>query len=271
LYAINEFASVNNKLNKNCEAWKRFQHSLDIGCDTFLDSGIFNLTNNHMRKHGTTMDEALALAPEEIDNFDWLFDLYLEVCTEYGEQVWGYSELDQGGKENKIKTRAKLESLGLSPMPVYHPLNDGWDYFDDLAKNYDRICFGNLVQASSTVRIRLLLTAFERHHEYPDLFIHFLGLTPSELQMSMPFDSADSSTWTAIFRYPQATRFSAAGKKRWALPFNWFTPYKADDEQLRKVSNLTLTDLACSAESIKHYHETLNKSLGINRYEAPNV
>ena len=59
-------------------------------------------------------------------------------------------EVDQGGRENKIKTRARLEKMGLRPIPVYHPLNDGWDYFDYLAENYDRICMGNVVNAEAS-------------------------------------------------------------------------------------------------------------------------
>ena len=154
------------------------------------------------------------MAPEEIDHFEWLYDIYVEVCTELGDQLWGYSELDQGGRENKVRTRHQLEGLGLKPIPVYHPLNDGWSYFDDLAQEYDRICYGNLVQANGYIRKRLLATAYERHIAYPDLFIHFLGLTPNELQMSLPFDSADSSAWTAPFRWNRRSpRFGASGRR----------------------------------------------------------
>ena len=62
----------------------------------------------------------------------------------------------------------QAESLGLKPIPVYHPLLDGWDYFDELAAQYDRICFGNIVQAPAATRIRLLHTLWERHRRYPD-------------------------------------------------------------------------------------------------------
>jgi hypothetical protein len=171
------------------------------GTRIFIDSGIFNLTMEHARKHDCHMNEALGLAPDEIDGFDNLFDRYVEVCGKIGGDSWGYIEIDQGGRENKIKTRAKLEKLGLRPVPVYHPLNDGWDYFDYLATRYDRICFGNVVQAEIAERQRLISTAFIRQKKYPKLWIHLLGVTPSELLHSCPSCSCDSSTWLSSMRW----------------------------------------------------------------------
>jgi hypothetical protein len=167
-----------------------------------FDSGIFWLTNQHCRQHpGMTMDQALALAPDEIDGFDLLWDVYVYVAREYEERLWGYIELDQGGAENKKKTRAKLEAMGLRPMPVYHPLNDGWDYFDELCQEYDRICFGNIVQANWRTRKHLLATLWERRRRYPDVWVHVLGLTPNEVTTVYPASSCDSSSWVFAIRY----------------------------------------------------------------------
>lgn len=171
------------------------------GSFVFLDSGIFNLTNRHMRETGCTMDQALALAPEQINGFDTLYDKYVELVRKYESDLWGYIELDQGGMENKIRTRARLEAEGLRPIPVYHPLNDGWDYFDELAQKYDRICFGNIVQASLPVRIKLLHTMWERRRRYPHLWIHVLGLTINEQFVAISSDSCDSSSWMSGLRW----------------------------------------------------------------------
>src|SRR5664279_3869280 len=59
---------------------------LDRLCDerrVLLDSGIFNLAMSHARVHGTSHDEALSLAPEEIDGFDSLWDRYGDVVTRF--------------------------------------------------------------------------------------------------------------------------------------------------------------------------------------------
>lgn len=201
LVAVNELEGKENE-QELCR-W------LDGGKRVFLDSGIFNLTNEHARAHGCSMDQALALAPEEIDGFDRLFDRYCELVSRYGDRLWGYIELDQGGRENKIRTRARLEALGFRPIPVYHPFNDGWEYFDQLAKGYDRMCFGNVVQASMPVRKRLVATAWERHRAYPNLWIHLLGYTPNETLNAFPCDSADSSSWLSAVRWAGYTERSA--------------------------------------------------------------
>jgi hypothetical protein len=168
----------------------------------FLDSGVYNLATSYAKAHGVTMDVALSMAPDEMDGFADLFERYVHITKTYGDRLWGYIEIDQGGRENKIKTRAKLEALGLRPIPVYHPFNDGWDYFDYLAIRYDRMCFGNIVKANGPTRLRLLATAYERHRLYPHLWIHVLGLTPNQWLAAMPINSGDSSTWLAPLRWP---------------------------------------------------------------------
>ncbi len=187
---------------------------LDRGHRMFLDSGIFNLTNEHMRAVGCTMDEALALAPTEITGFDRLFDRYIELVSRWGDRLWGYIELDQGGAANKRITRARLHDLGLDPIPVYHPLNDGWDYFDELASSYERICIGNIVQADYATRVRILHTIWERRRAYPELrWIHALGLTPNETCLPFPPESSDSSSWVNGMRYP-AVQLGTSALKR---------------------------------------------------------
>ncbi|MFF4819865.1 hypothetical protein ACFY2K_35415 [Kitasatospora sp. NPDC001309] len=192
---------------------RRLVELLDAGHRVLLDSGIFWLTNQYKRAHGVSMDEALRLAPEEIDGFDGLYARYVELVRRHGDRLWGYIELDQGGRDNKIRTRARLEGEGLAPIPVYHPLVDGWDYFDELAQQYDRICFGNVVQAPAPVRLRLLHTLWERHRQYPDLWVHVLGLTVNEWCLAVPPDSCDSSTWLGPLRWPDVRVDSALLRK----------------------------------------------------------
>jgi hypothetical protein len=194
LFPVNVFASS----GADDDVLERF---IDAGCRVLLDSGVFILTQNHCRAHGMTMDHALALAPDEIDGFDQLLKDYLRMTKRFGDRLWGYIEMDQGGAANKRTTRRRLEDAGLRPIPVYHPLNDGWDYFDELATTYDRICWGNVVQAKKDVRLRMLATIAERRREYPDLWVHVLGLTPNEWCNALVPDSADSSTWLSAIRW----------------------------------------------------------------------
>jgi len=186
-------------------ARKHMDRWLADGVHVLVDSGIFWLTNEHKRAHGMTMDQALALHPNEIDGFYTLFDRYLNVCRDYGDVVWGYVELDQGGQERKRETRARLEDeFGLAPIPVCHPLNDGREYMDELMAGYDRICFGNIVQANRPTRLRLLHLMWEARARHPDTWVHLLGLTPSELSLAFPAQSADSSSWLATINWPHS-------------------------------------------------------------------
>ncbi len=193
---------------------------LDEGKLVFIDSGVYVLCNVHARKRGISMDEALSLAPDKLDGFEELYERYVRLCKRWEDRCWGYLELDQGGRDNKTRTRQKLEAEGLRPMPVYHPLNDGWDYFDELASQYDRIGVGNVVQANRYARKRILATMLERMQDYPNLWIHLLGLTPNEWLYALPASSADSSSWLATLRWAGYIP-KAMGKAFGILPKNY--------------------------------------------------
>lgn len=192
LLAINDLKPTDMKTVKE---W------LDLDKNILIDSGVYNLSTQHANKHKVSMDVALSLAPDKIDGFEDLFAAYTDIVSDIGDKAWGYIEIDQGGRENKIKTRAKLEKMGFAPIPVYHPINDGWDYFDYLAERYDRICLGNIVMADQHTRLRLIATAWERRRRYPHLWIHALGMTPSHITNAFPMNSCDSSTWISSLRW----------------------------------------------------------------------
>lgn len=209
LIAVNELRE-----GKDIDVIREFARK---GCRVFIDSGVFNLTNEHARAHDVTMDVALGLAPDQIDGFDELFAKYCDLIRHFGDDVWGYIEVDQGGVENKRITRARLEGMGFKPIPVYHPLNDGWDYFDELGQQYDRICLGNVVQADVPTRKRLIATAWHRRRQYPNLWIHALGLTPADWYSGMSMNSCDSSAWLSLVRWAGSYRVNIANKRAWGL------------------------------------------------------
>jgi len=200
----------------------------DRGKKMFIDSGIYHLSTQHAKNHGLSMDKALSMPPDQIDGFRELLERYVEIYRRVGDKCWGFIELDQGGRENKIQTRAMLEGMGLRPIPVYHPFNDGWDYFDYLAERYDRICFGNVVMADRATRRRLVATAWERKRKYPNLWIHLLGLTPNEWLNAMPINSGDSSSWLSCVRWASAHREKCDGKAFSGLPRNFAYQYGSD-------------------------------------------
>lgn len=222
LVAVNQLYSDENLLH--VEGW------LQNGNRVFLDSGIFSLTTDYMREYGTTFNETITKPPEDMPGFDKLFDRYIELVLRYRDRLWGYVELDLGGKENKIKTRKKLEAMGLRPVPVFHPLVDGWDYFDYLARNYDRVCISNFASGTDRpTRKRLVATAWERHRKYPHVWIHLLGLTPNEWLNAFPANSCDSSAWLSSVKwsgYKEKTMLSSFGE----MPKNFQYVLGSDNE-----------------------------------------
>jgi hypothetical protein len=256
LFAVNELKTEGD------EAFVR--HLIDSGKTVFIDSGVFNLTNVHARAHGMTMDQVLSLPPDAIDGFDELFDKYVRIVREIGPRCWGYIEIDIGGRENKIKTRQRLHDLGLNPIPVYHPLNDGWDYFDYLAERYDRICFGNVVQADSQTRKRLVATAWERRRKYPDLWIHLLGLTPYEICNALPVNSCDSSTWISTVRWMQFSTRSAL--KAFCNVEQKFFRYDNEDETKAYSKTVQHSAVTCVADmrNWRNYINEIEEALECN-------
>jgi hypothetical protein len=259
LIAINEVNSID---------LPRIERWLTSGKKLFIDSGVFNLATTYARKHDVSMDVALSIAPEQMEGFEALFKKYVNLIKHVESDVWGYIEIDQGGRDNKIKTRARLEALGLRPIPVYHPLNDGWDYFDELASQYDRICFGNIVQADPYTRKRLLATMWERHRRYPELWIHILGLTPNTHSHSYPSNSADSSSWLAGMRWSHAMRESAMGAAIGAFSLNFRYRYgSAPDEPDSRYKALLMAGYCSHMLQLNwRNHIAALKELGIEVY-----
>ncbi len=194
LVAVNEL--------KTPKALDTLDAMLDGGAKVLLDSGVFNLTMEHKKRvPGMTMDQALTVPPDLMHGFLDLWRRYTEIADRFGDRLWGYVEVDQGGAEHKRRLREQLQDRGLRPIPVFHPMLDGWDYFDELAENYDRLCYANVSQATRTQRKRHVATAWERHRAYPNLWIHLLGFTPNTWLAGTPVDSADSSAWLAGLRW----------------------------------------------------------------------
>jgi hypothetical protein len=170
-----------------------------------LDSGVFWLASTHAARYGLPLEQALGLPPDQLDGWERLLAAYVELARELEARLWGYVELDQGGPLYKQQTRDWLEAQGLRPIPVYHPLTDGWDYLDQLLEEgYDRLMIGNVVQARWEVRDRIILTVWERVRRHPHgrrPWVHLLGLGPYQTLAACPFNSTDTSNHIQSMQY----------------------------------------------------------------------
>ena len=253
-----------NYINRPMESAMRYTAA--HGAAWFIDSGVYNLSAMHALKHGLTFYEALTTQPEDLDGWDDLYVKYVDICRRWEDLAWGYTELDQGGRESKIRLRAGLEKIGLRPIPVYHPLTDGWDYFDHLAERYDRIAFGNVVGSDKATRTRLIATAWERKRKYPNLWVHLLGLTPNEITNALPVDSCDSSSWVAAVRW-EATTTHAMQRSLGPLrrDYRYIVGAVRTESGYDKGCILGALSAALEERSALHWHETL-MAAGIDPY-----
>lgn len=206
LLAVNELTQTR---------WRQeIQELLDQDTKVLLDSGVFWLAARHARRHQLDLYQVQAMPPEQLDGWAKLWDRYRAIVQTFGDRLWGYVELDLGGRDRKRATRQTLEAEGLRPIPVYHPLSDGPAYFDELATGYDRICAANLVNTRArSKRVPLLAAIAEHKASYPDLWVHLLGVSPDQVCMAMDAgDSMDSSTWSGCLRFRDGYREQAAGR-----------------------------------------------------------
>lgn len=176
-----------------------------------LDSGVFALATATARENGLSFDEALQLHPSAIKGYDKNMAKYRAILDRLKDDLWGYVEVDYGGKEMKKAVRAELEEDGYAPIPVFHAGHDGWDYFRELDEQYDRICLGSLAQGSNAQRLEWLVRlAKERRH---CKWVHALGVTPFGLWISCPTESCDSTAYKNGHIYGGPTQGLAQWRK----------------------------------------------------------
>lgn len=164
-----------------------------LGKNILIDSGIFALASDHSRKNNIPIRDAFTSDPEKIDGFAELYDKYVKIIKTYEKKLWGYIELDMGGQENKKRIRNQLENLGLTPIPVYHPLADDDSYFDYLCNKYTRIAVGNIVDAESDFKKKIIWNIDKRRKKYKNIWIHYLGMSLNPCCLTFRVDSCDSS------------------------------------------------------------------------------
>lgn len=220
----------------------------------FLDSGVFGLAAEHARKHNVSHNEALKTPVEQIEGWASFVAFYVHVCRMYKDSMWGYVELDLGGTYQKIKTRSYLEGLGLKPIPVWHPLQDGLDYGEMLMQNYDRICLGNLVKSDEDTRQTVLRAMAKVKGRKYTTWVHALGLAIVPFALSYPINSLDAMTWMAAMMYPKRQTYSLLHK------FDMDAPRIYDSRQLYFMGSAVLQkQVACNQDNWRSYQASKEK------------
>lgn len=178
------------------------QYTENPTLDILLDSGAFTTASTYARKSGIPLGEAFKIPPAQLPGYNELLALYTKVVKQRGHLLWGYIELDLGSTADRDALRAQQADDGIVPIPVYHPLTDPYEYFDQLASTHDRVCIGGIVGAEPNAkRIALADIAYRRNRRYPHVWLHALGQEPSPLLTAFEYNSADTSGWASPFMY----------------------------------------------------------------------
>lgn len=203
------------------------------GKTIFIDSGAYALAAEVARNEDVPLSAVFGRKAQVVPGFDKLLGSYLSIIGRLKDSVWGYVELDFGGPDGKRETRRMLEDKGLRPIPVYHPFADPPEYFDEIASQYDRIAVGGLVGLSRMVKIRIAATIHHRSRKYPGLWVHALGIGPSDVTAAFPANSCDASTWVGLVRWPDSLAANA-GNTRFSTVSHHYTYEIGSDQNSEK-------------------------------------
>lgn len=138
--------------------------------------------------------------------------------AEYGEWLlrWrhlftNYISLDVIGKpEASWANQKHLESLGLTPIPVFHALEDFNWLHDYIEGGYTLVGLGGIALARQEARFPWLIKCF-REARGRTAF-HGLGVTDTKL-LDLPFWSVDSSSWATSVMFGSAKLFDPMSGK----------------------------------------------------------
>ena len=178
-----------------------------------MDSGVFSLVSYYARLNNLSINDCFSLDISKFSGYDALFSKYLSLIDALRDYLWGYIEIDIGDAERKTKTRQELENSGYKPIPVWHALNDDFDYLEFLCQNYKCIAIGNLSQSSNDLRMKIIYAVSLVKRQYPDVWFHALGISPTKILFAYPFDSSDSSSYLAHIKYTLTPGVFAGGNE----------------------------------------------------------
>lgn len=228
-------------------------------CDEYkvlLDSGAFGLALRYARDKGIPLATALASPVHQIDGYDIMLSNWRKVVSTCGDALWGYIELDLGGRDQKRRTREILELEGFSPIPVFHALSDGWDYFDELVERYERICVGNLAQARDDKRKEIFRMIEQRRVGTSVKWIHYLGVSPTRSFVSSPVESCDSTSYYSDIMYGgNARSFDAFLSLYTDLHYVRKDSKYSDGHGLIRYQRIKALEImaSCSSRALRHH------------------
>lgn len=165
--------------------------------DVLIDSGAFTLMARSIRNGNNA-------------NFD-----IKAYCKKYAEfvrdnKIENFIELDVEGAYGFETYKYCLYMLqditGKDPIYVFHRWR-GLDYFKELVKKKNYICLGDVDVVTRNLTQEKYFPWFVEEAHKNNCKVHGLAFTQMDKLKHIPFDSIDSSSWTAGARFANVSRF----------------------------------------------------------------
>lgn len=110
-----------------------------------------------------------------------------------------------GDNAATLVNQRALESMGLSPLPVFHG-SEPWPQLEAYCEEYPYVALGGMVGANKA--LPWVVRCFRIAERYGTVF-HGFGQTKRVFMRSLPWYSVDSSSWGSGYRYGQLTLWNA--------------------------------------------------------------
>lgn len=186
-----------------------------------LDSGAFTIMQSAIKNGGKK------------NNFD-----VMDYCRKYANHIKKYNienflELDIEGAYGFEVYKDCLHLLqditGREPIYVYHRWR-GLDYYKELVKKYSYVALGDVdIVNGHSSQVNYIPWFLDEAHKN-NCKVHGLAFTNVRNLAIYPFDSVDSSTWSAGVRFAQTCRFDGHQIMKYShnLPNKLWTQDRSD-------------------------------------------
>lgn len=160
---------------------KEIADSYDGPCEVFADSGAYSAAS-------------LGVQIDLKEYAAWLKDWQRLLTVRATLDVIG-------DPQATARNTAKLESMGLPVLPVFH-VGTPFEKLEELCQQYDYIALGGMVPHTTNPQaiLRWLVRCFQIARHTGTVF-HGFGQTQINTLKLLPFYSADSSTWSSGARF----------------------------------------------------------------------
>jgi hypothetical protein len=132
---------------------------------------------------------------------------YAAWLKRWSHYLTAYSNLDViGNAEQTRVNQARLEDLGLKPLPVFHT-GEPWSYLEWYIERYQYMALGGMVPYLRDHKLLMpwLIQAFKMAKGRT--VYHGFGCTNWTIVKALPWYSIDSTSWLSAARYGQVPLF----------------------------------------------------------------